>query len=150
PDSGKLFEFRRRGDRLLVTSLDRLSRDPADLLRILAVFADAGVILHVLEPRGQVCDIEVGTLRMTRDGLRRLGIQPNTDAQRRHGGRPADSEPNASRIATSSGHGVLARGLQGTARESSEESCVITRRLRGCRRFTVPSPLVPRLYSPGT
>jgi DNA invertase Pin-like site-specific DNA recombinase len=79
PGGGKLFEFMRLGDRLLVTSLDRLSRDPADLLRILAVFADAGVTLHVLQPRGQVCDIEVGTLRMTRDGLRQLGINPNTD-----------------------------------------------------------------------
>jgi DNA invertase Pin-like site-specific DNA recombinase len=79
PGGGKLFDFMRRGDRLLVTSFDRLSRDPADLLRILAVLADAGVTLHVLEPRGQVCDIEVGTLQMICDGLEQLGINPNTD-----------------------------------------------------------------------
>jgi DNA invertase Pin-like site-specific DNA recombinase len=79
PGGGKLFEFMQSGDRLIVTDLARLSRDPGDLLRILAVLADAGVILHVLEPRGQVCDIEVGTIQMIRDGLEHLGIRPHTD-----------------------------------------------------------------------
>ncbi len=51
PGGGELFDCMRRGDRLLVTSLDRLSRDLADLLRILSVLADAGVTLHVLEPQ---------------------------------------------------------------------------------------------------
>jgi DNA invertase Pin-like site-specific DNA recombinase len=79
PGGGKLFESMRSGDRLLVTSLDRLSRDPADLLRILAVLADVGITLHVLEPRGQVCEIEAGTLQMISDGLEQRGIRPNTD-----------------------------------------------------------------------
>jgi DNA invertase Pin-like site-specific DNA recombinase len=79
PGGSKLFESMRRGDRLLVTGLDRLSRDPADRHRILAVLADAGVRLHVLEPRGQVCEIDVRTLQMIRDGLKQLGINPNTD-----------------------------------------------------------------------
>jgi DNA invertase Pin-like site-specific DNA recombinase len=79
PGGGKLFEFVRCGDRLLVTSLNRLSRDPADLLRILAVLADTGLTLHVLEPRGQVCDIEVDTVQLILDGLQQLGINPNTD-----------------------------------------------------------------------
>jgi DNA invertase Pin-like site-specific DNA recombinase len=79
PGGNKLFEFLRCGDRLIVTSLSRLSRDPGDLLRILAVFADVGVTLHVLEPRGQVCDLDTGTVQMILDGLEQLGIQPNTD-----------------------------------------------------------------------
>ena len=79
PGGNKLFDFMRCGDRLVVTSLSRLSRDPGDLLRILDVFADVGVTLHVLEPRGQVCDIDTGTVRMILDGLKQLGIKPNTD-----------------------------------------------------------------------
>jgi DNA invertase Pin-like site-specific DNA recombinase len=79
PGGGKLLDFMQSGDRLIVTSLDRLSRDPADLLRILAVLADAGVTLRVLEPRGQVCDIDVATLQMIRDGLEQLSINPKTD-----------------------------------------------------------------------
>ncbi len=34
---------------------------------------------HSRQPRGQVCDIEVGTFQMIRDGLKQLGIKPNTD-----------------------------------------------------------------------
>jgi DNA invertase Pin-like site-specific DNA recombinase len=79
PGGGKLFEFMRCGDRLIVTDLARLSRDVVDLMRILAVLADAGLTLHALEPRGQVCDIDTGTVRMILDGLKQLGVNPNTD-----------------------------------------------------------------------
>ncbi len=79
PGGGKLFEFMRCGDRLIVTDLARLSRDVGDLMRVLAVLADAGLTLHALEPRGQVVEIDVGTIQAIQDGLKKLGINPNTD-----------------------------------------------------------------------
>ena len=60
---------------------DKIGTFDTDLVRewFQAFAMNAGVTLHVLEPRGQVCDIEVGTLRMIRDGLEQLGLKPNTD-----------------------------------------------------------------------
>ena len=79
PGGGKLFEFMRCGDRLIVTDMAGLSRDVGDLMCVLAVLADVGLTLHALEPRGQVVEIDVGTIQAIQDGLKKLGINPNTD-----------------------------------------------------------------------
>jgi DNA invertase Pin-like site-specific DNA recombinase len=75
----KDFEFMTCGDRLIVTDMARLSRDVGDLMRVPAVLADTGLTLHTLEPRGQVVEIDVGTIQAIQDGLKKLGINPNTD-----------------------------------------------------------------------